>query len=81
MLTTLCAIAVAGRSGAPHPPQNPSPGSLAKPQAAQASASAPPHFEQEGRPSRFSVWQREHVIVGGKFAKVATIVHGLVDNP
>ena len=43
------------RSGAPHPPQNWSVGSLANPHAAHTTASGAPHFVQKRRPARFSV--------------------------
>ena len=52
------------RSGAPHPPQNWSVGSLANPHAAHATASGAPHFVQKRRPSRFSVRQPGHCTAG-----------------
>ena len=44
-----------GVSDAPQSPQKSSPGSFAAPHCGQERASAPPHFEQNLRPSRLSV--------------------------
>ena len=47
-------------SGAPQPPQNFSPASLAYAHAGQATGSPAPQCAQKRRPARFAVLQREH---------------------
>jgi hypothetical protein len=49
-------------SAAPHPPQNASAASFAKPHPEQVSKSAVPHCAQKRRPSRFSTWHCPHLI-------------------
>jgi hypothetical protein len=67
-LNFACAVSV-GRSDAPQPPQNSSPGSFEKPHEAQVGARVAPHFGQKRRPSRFSAWQRGQVMALAKSAK------------
>jgi hypothetical protein len=52
----------AGPSAVAHSPQKRSPGSFAAPQFGQITASGAPQFEQNFRPSRFSVPQRPQSI-------------------